>query len=132
MIPLIAGLVVIGARGGYRHSTRPISISNAARFVKNPRDVAIVLNTPFSLIRTLNKKTLVKYEFFDNTKLTEIYDPHYIPKATAPFRQENIVIFILESFAREYVGALNKDLEGGTLQRLFSFPGFSYKCEPYV
>ena len=54
--PLIAGLVVIGARGGYKHSTRPISISNAARYVENPRDVAIVLNTPFSLIRTIDKK----------------------------------------------------------------------------
>ncbi|MFZ0282109.1 MAG: sulfatase-like hydrolase/transferase [Bacteroidales bacterium] len=114
IIPVVIGLAVIGARGGYKHSTRPISISNAARYVENPRDVAIVLNTPFSLIRTLNKKTLVKYEFFDQTKLTEIYDPHYVPKANAPFKQENIVIFILESFAREYIGALNKDLEGGT------------------
>ncbi len=114
MVPLVAGLVVIGARGGYRHSTRPISISNAARYVENPRDVAIVLNTPFSLIRTLDKKALVKYEFFDRTKLSEIYDTHHMPKPAAPFRQENIVIFILESFAREYIGALNKDLDGGT------------------
>jgi len=113
MIPLVAVLVVIGARGGYRHSTRPISISNAAKYVENPRDVAIVLNTPFSLIRTIDKKALVKYEFFDKTKLTEIYDPHYIPESAAPFRQDNIVIFILESFAREYIGVLNKDLEGG-------------------
>ncbi len=78
MVPLIAGLLVIGARGGYKHSTRPISISNAARYVENPRDVAIVLNTPFSLIRTIGKKALVKYEFFDNARLAEIYDPHYI------------------------------------------------------
>ena len=113
-IPLIAGLIVIGARGGYRHSTRPISISNAARFVKNPRDAAIVLNTPFSLIRTFNKKVLVRYTFFDEGKLKELYNPHYTPKPAGPFREENIVIFILESFAREYIGSLNKDLEGGT------------------
>jgi phosphoglycerol transferase MdoB-like AlkP superfamily enzyme len=114
MVPLVAGLVVIGARGGYRHSTRPISISNAARYVENPRDVAIVLNTPFSLIRTIDKKPLVKFEFFDKAKLAQIYDPLYIPKATGPFKEENIVVFILESFAREYIGVLNKDLEGGT------------------
>ena len=69
LAPVIAGLVVIGARGGYKHSTRPISISNAARYVENPRDVAIVLNTPFSLIRTFDKKTLVKYEFFESGSL---------------------------------------------------------------
>lgn len=113
MVPLIAGLVVIGARGGYRHSTRPISISNAARYVDNPRDVAIVLNTPFSLIRTINKKVLVKYKFFEKESLAEIYDPHYVPKVSGPFRNENVVIIILESFAREYIGALNKDLDNG-------------------
>jgi phosphoglycerol transferase MdoB-like AlkP superfamily enzyme len=114
MVPLIAGLVVIGARGGYKHSTRPISISNATRYVENPRDVAIVLNTPFSLIRTINKKVLVKYEFFDSEKLAQIYDPHYVPKVSGTFRNENVVIIILESFAREYIGSLNKDLDNGT------------------
>lgn len=114
IIPLIAGLVVIGARGGYRHSTRPISISNAARFVKNPRDAAIVLNTPFSLIRTFNKKALVRYNFFEEPKLREIYNPHYVPEPGGEFRKDNVVIFILESFAREYIGSLNKDLENGT------------------
>ena len=114
IIPVIIGLTVIGARGGYAHSTRPISISNAARYVENPRDVAIVLNTPFSLFRTFNKKSLVRYEFFDNKKLTELYNPLYIPAPSGPFKQENIVIIILESFAREYIGVLNKDLEGGT------------------
>ncbi len=113
-VPIIAGLIVIGARGGYRHSTRPISISNAARFVNNPRDAAIVLNTPFSLIRTFDKKPLVKYQFFDNAKLTSLYNPHYIPAPAGKFKQENIVIFIIESFAKEYFGVFNKDLEGGT------------------
>lgn len=114
LVPLILGLVVIGARGGYKHSTRPISISNATRYVENPRDVAIVLNTPFSLIRTIDKKTLVRYEFFDDEKLAEIYDPHYKAVPVAPFMDDNIVIIILESFAREYVGSLNKDLDNGT------------------
>lgn len=114
IIPVFAGLIIIGARGGYRHSTRPISISNAARYVRNPRDAAIVLNTPFSLIRTFNKKVLVKYQFFDDNKLAELYNPHYIPNSSRPFKEENVVIFILESFAREYIGSLNRELEGGT------------------
>lgn len=114
LVPIIAGLFVIGARGGYKHSTRPISISNAARYVENPRDVAIVLNTPFSLIRTFGKKALVKYEFFGQQRLRELYDPHYITEADAPFRNDNVVIIILESFAREYIGSLNRDLDNGT------------------
>ena len=114
MIPLVIALVIGAARGGYKHSTRPITISNAARYVETPRDVAIVLNTPFSFFRTFDKKALVKYEFFDSKKLNEIYNPHIIPKPTGPFSKQNVVIIILESFAREYIGALNPNLEGGT------------------
>ena len=113
LVPVLAGLVVIAGRGGYKHLTRPISVTNAARYVENPRDVAIVLNTPFSLIRTVNNRTLVKYDFFTSNKLTEIYNPHYSTKVENSFKNENIVIIILESFSREYIGSLNKDLDNG-------------------
>lgn len=114
MIPLVIALVIGAARGGYKHSTRPITISNAARYVDNPRDVAIVLNTPFSFFRTFNKKALVKYKFFDDEKLTKIYNPHYYPDKTKSFNDLNVVVIILESFAREYIGSYNHNLEGGT------------------
>lgn len=113
MVPLVAGLVVIAARGGYKHSTRPISISNATKYVENPRDVAIVLNTPFSIIRTFDKKNLVRYEFYEPAKLREIYNPHFSYQPGEVFKNENVVILILESFAREYIGSLNKDLDDG-------------------
>ena len=113
IIPVVIALVIGAARGGYKHSTRPITISNAARYVENPRDVAIVLNTPFSIFRTFGKKPLAKYNFFDNEKLKELYNPVYIPLKTQSFRNENVVIIILESFAREYIGSLNPGLEEG-------------------
>ncbi len=113
MIPVVIALVIGAARGGYRHSTRPITISNAARYVENPRDVPIVLNTPFSIFRTFGKKALNKYEFFDNEKLISLYNPDYKPIPGKQFKPENVVIIILESFAREYIGALNPDLEDG-------------------
>jgi phosphoglycerol transferase MdoB-like AlkP superfamily enzyme len=113
-IPIVAALAIGGVRGGYKHSTRPITISNAARYVENPKDVAIVLNTPFSLMRTSGKKTLQKYEFFDSEKLKEIYNPHYVPSGDRSFTPQNVVVIILESFAREYIGYFNRDLDGGT------------------
>jgi phosphoglycerol transferase MdoB-like AlkP superfamily enzyme len=113
MIPVIIALVIGGARGGYKHSTRPITISNAARYVETPRDVAIVLNTPFSIFRTFGKKALVKYNFFVDQKLNELYNPVHVPLKTKPFTPDNVVIIILESFAREYVGTLNRGLEDG-------------------
>jgi len=52
--------------------------------------------------------------FFAREKLDSIYNPHYVPEPAAPFTKENVVVIILESFAREYIGFFNKDLEGGT------------------
>ena len=51
MIPLM----VFGMRGGSTHATRPITISNANQYVNRPAETGIVLNTPFSIIRTFNK-----------------------------------------------------------------------------
>jgi phosphoglycerol transferase MdoB-like AlkP superfamily enzyme len=113
MIPLVAALMIGAARGGYKHSTRPITISNAARYVDNPRDVALVLNTPFSIFRTFGKKVLSRYEFFDDKTLKELYDPHHKPALTEPFRNDNVIVIILESFAREYIGGLNAGLHDG-------------------
>lgn len=114
MIPVVIALVIGAARGGYKHSTRPITISNAARYVDSPRDVALVLNTPFSFFRTFDKKPLVKYKFFDDQKLKSLYNPVHISSKDKPFTAENVVIIILESFAREYIGSYNHNLEGGT------------------
>ncbi len=116
MIPVILALVIGAARGGYKHSTRPITISNAARYVNAPRDVAIVLNTPFSIFRTFGKKSLVRYDFFESEKLLNLYNPHYKPAGDKPFSGENVVVIILESFAREYIGSLNPGLENGKYQ----------------
>jgi phosphoglycerol transferase MdoB-like AlkP superfamily enzyme len=114
MIPVVIALVIGAARGGYKHSTRPITISNAARYVDSPRDVAIVLNTPFSIFRTFGKKPLTRFKFFNDEQLTKLYNPEYTPAPTKAFTNENVVIIILESFAREYIGSLNPQLEGGT------------------
>jgi len=113
MIPVIIALVIGAARGGYKHSTRPITISNAARYVDSPHDVPIVLNTPFSIFRTFGKKVLVRYKFFTDDKLTALYNPLHVPSKAKPFTPDNVVIIILESFAREYVGSLNHNLEAG-------------------
>ncbi len=116
MIPLIIALAIGAARGSYKHTTHSISIGDAARYVETPRDIAIVLNTPFSFFRTFDKKALVKYEFFDTEKLNKLYNPHYLPVQKKPFSNENVVIIILESFAREYIGVLNRNLDGGTYE----------------
>ncbi len=109
LILLIAlTLMVGGMRGGFRHSTRPITISNAGEFVENPNEIALVVNTPFALIRTINKNGLKKVNYFTDQQLNNIYNPVHTPELKNQFIKKNIVIFILESYSREFVGGLNK------------------------
>ncbi len=126
IMALVGGLSVGGMRGGFRHSTRPINISNAAKYVERPEQVAIVLNTPFSIFRTLGKTAFKPVHFFEDQELSKIYSPVYQPEQSASgsnIEQDrpNVVLIILESFGREHIGAFNRDLEGGSYEGFTPF-----------
>lgn len=105
-------LMVGGMRGGFRHSTRPITLSNAGQYVSEPLEAAIVLNTPFAIYRTLGKKSLVKVDYYKkNDELESVYTPLQKPQVADSLKRMNVVIFILESFGREYIGAYNNHLK---------------------
>jgi phosphoglycerol transferase MdoB-like AlkP superfamily enzyme len=102
---------VVGMRGGFTGTTRPITLGNAGAFTNKPLEMAIVLNTPFAIIRTIDKKPLKEKEYFTEKELESIYDPVHLPQMDAEFRPLNVVVIIMESFAKEYVGALNRNLD---------------------
>ena len=112
---LIIYLFIGGVRGGFRHSTRPITLSNAAEFATVPKDINLVLNTPFALLRTARTAVIEKVSYFDSKEeLEKVFTPLRIPKDSSQFKYDNVVVIILESFSKEFIGAYNKDLENGT------------------
>ena len=113
MLPIIY-LVIGGMRGGFRHSTRPITLSNAGEYVKDSKEISLVLNTPFALLRTMGKTKIQKLDYFKDEQLGTIYTPIHIPVDTVAFRPDNVVVIILESFSKEFFGAFNKEKENGT------------------
>ena len=114
-----APFVVAGIRGGFTTAVRPITISNANQYVNRPIEAALVLNTPFSLYRTIGKAVFVVPDYYQNEQeLAAIYSPeHNLSDSRLSrdsiFSRKNVVILIVESFGREYIGALNKTLENG-------------------
>ncbi len=113
MVPIIY-LVIGGLRGGFAHSTRPITLSNAGEYVKDPKAISLVLNTPFALLRTLGKTKIQKATYFtDEQQLSNVYTPVHIPVDTVAFRPDNVVVIILESFSKEFFGVFNKEKENG-------------------
>ena len=115
---------IAGMRGGFTTAVRPITISNANQYATHPTDAALVLNTPFSLIRTIGKNVFVVPKYFDSQEeLEAIYSPTHHPTDTIAEHssfftlhssfKKNVVILIVESFGREYIGALNQSLDNG-------------------
>lgn len=112
-IPLVITLFIGAVRGGFRHSTRPITLSNAGEYVEHPNEVSLVLNTPFAIFRTLGKTKIRKVSYFENeNELTSLYDPLHISNDTAAFTPANVIVIILESFSKEFFGVFNKDKKG--------------------
>lgn len=113
---VIAPFVVFGMRGNtFFSATRPIAVSYAHRYVTDPLQTGIVLNTPFSIIRTIHQMAReIPVYFTDKAEMDALYSPVHMPADSTELRKKNIVILIVESFAQEFVGSLNKHLDGGT------------------
>ena len=115
-LAVIVILAIVGMRGGIDRSTRPITISNANQYIKSPIQAPLILNTPFSIIRTVNKKPFVDPKYYSMDTLSKIYTPLHFPVSdslNANNHGKNVVVLIVESFSREFMGCYNKNLEGG-------------------
>ncbi|MBD3723572.1 MAG: sulfatase-like hydrolase/transferase [Flavobacteriaceae bacterium] len=107
---IITGILVVGGiRGDFKKSTRPINMIDANRYVKQPQHADIVLNTPFSIIRTINQTSFKKVNLVDSTLVNQYFKPKK-QYANFPESRPNIVLFITESYGREYLGSFNKDM----------------------
>ncbi len=103
-------LSVFAMRGGIGADIRPITISNAAQYVESPDNTALVLNTPFSVIRTWGKVSFKDPHYFgSDEELSAIFTPLKESGKPRTAQAQNVVILIIESFGREYIGALNDD-----------------------
>ena len=119
MIPL----AIVGIRGSVTAGTRPMTISNANQFVNRPVEASVVLNTPFSMIRSVGKKAFVTPDYMPTGQMEATYSPvHNHPVVdTYSHPGKNVVILIVESMGKEYIGSLNPDLDGGRYKGYMPF-----------
>jgi arylsulfatase A-like enzyme len=110
----LAPFVVAGIRGGFTTAVRPITVSNANQYANRPTEAALVLNTPFSLYRTIGKAVFTVPAYYaSDEQMERVYTPVHRPAHALPMVRKNVVVLIVESFGREYIGALNATLERG-------------------
>ncbi|MDM1398669.1 sulfatase-like hydrolase/transferase [Myroides odoratimimus] len=110
LIIIVTGVgFVAGVRGDLKKATRPLNIIDANRHVEKPEHADIVLNTPFAILRTIGKTSFKKVEYMDEATLNKNISgvkQYHTNEPSTP----NIVLFITESYGREYIGAFNKDM----------------------
>lgn len=101
--------------GKMRTPPRPIVLSNANQYVNKSIETAIVLNTPFCIIRTFGKIAYKNPAYFANeAEMEAVYSPIHHPQPAEEFKPLNVVVIIIESFGKEYSGFFNKTLDNGT------------------
>jgi len=119
---LVGFYSVIGIRGGFGKYIRPVSINDANKYVNSGNEAAVVLNTPFSMIRTINKKIFINPHYIDDeAAMTALYSPVHNPQPQEAFKPLNVVVIIWESLGKETTGFFNHELENGTYRGFTPF-----------
>ena len=98
------GLITLGNRGGYQY--KPLGVINAGKYADAP-NIPLVLNTPFTVIKSIGEEEITPLNFFPENELASIYTPVQSIKGDSSLKKMNVVLIIAESFSKEYIGALN-------------------------
>jgi len=107
---VLLGLFIICFRGGLQ--LRPIMPINAAEYV-SAKNIPLVISTPFSIIKSYGLEKIEEKKYFPETELEKIFNPiHSVHPQAGMYTEQltgqpNIFIIILESFSKEYIGALS-------------------------
>lgn len=99
---LFVGLIILLGRGGIQRA--PIKTVDAINYTDYPQNTAVVLNTTFTIFKSINKKdNLKKKNYFTPQQLKTIYHPVIDINSDGIFNKKNLVIIILESFGKENI-----------------------------
>ena len=98
---LLLGFVFILGRGGFQK--KPLKVVDAVNY-GSINQSALVLNTPFCILKTIGKKeTLQSPKYFDDKTLNQIFNPIVEINPEYNPTNKNVVIIILESFGKENI-----------------------------
>jgi phosphoglycerol transferase MdoB-like AlkP superfamily enzyme len=97
-------LVVIGFRGGIQY--KPVNVISAGEF-NSAQAAPLALNTSFTIIKSWDEQPLAELNYFTPEEASEIFYPVHHYQTGKTFTPLNIVVIVLESFSKEYIGAYN-------------------------
>lgn len=111
------GITIIAIRGGFQ--TKPLDIIHASEVV-SAKNIAAVINTPFSIIKTVDKKSLEEKIYFPTSVLSELNNGIHLPPSNHSFTKKNVVIIILESVSKRHIHYFGSKAATPFLDSLFN------------
>lgn len=106
---VLGGLCALGMRGRVG-SGIPLAIPDAAFVVKTPPEINAVLNSPFTILRSLNVKKSNReavLEFFGADELAVIRTSVHAGAAAGSLSDRNLLVIIIESGGAEWIDTLS-------------------------
>ncbi len=104
VISFVAAAYIIGVRGGIQY--KPISIQSAAKY-SSPQLIPAILNTPFTIIKTRDMEGLSPDKFMTDDEADKQFKITRLYEYSSGMKNRNVIVIILESFSKEYVGFFN-------------------------
>lgn len=109
-------LVPVGIRGHVSPGL-PVGIADVTFYVDKAPQINVVLNSPFTVIRSTNKKknnTIARMEFCDDEELARMRDEVHEPLPGDSLMRRNVVTIVVESLNSMWLDSLGV-LPGGSL-----------------
>ena len=109
VLVLLAPTLIFGIRGfSFRAGVIPLTVMDASKYARDISQVNILLNTPFTIFRTMGKnKGFKEFKFTTDAYIAENIKP--IKQYARQVKdQPNIVVIILEGMGAEYFGVMNQ------------------------
>ena len=98
-ISLTLALVIAG-RGGFQ--LIPLSIIDASKKV-SAQNVPLVLNTPFTILQTIDQTGLSEITEFESKEADHSFPVYKNYKSEIAINRKNIIVVVLESFSNEFL-----------------------------
>ncbi|MDL2314707.1 sulfatase-like hydrolase/transferase [Bacteroidales bacterium OttesenSCG-928-C19] len=109
----IVAISVLVCQDGF--AMKPLKQNKVVEYT-TPPNASLVINTPFSIVSTLNASGVKEEHYFENEKDAQSnFSPVQVPAPRLGYFEENptmnVVVIILESFSEEYISYLNEGRE---------------------